>query len=160
MSINKLITSSSICSQVVASYFAIVGTRYFKKHSMQRSSVTFTFHRLRCFFPSWTWYEICVEVVYQKWVRSSNQVSWWTGSWKKVKNERARVSNVRWELTTSHTYHFMARSMRVHWNSLRRTKSLVMLLEEHHKWNFMMWFARSPPPFLQILVYLKEMWLA
>ena len=45
----------------------------------------------------------------------------------------------------SSMYHLAAVPVRVHWNSLSLMESSTLLLDEHHKWNVIMWFWEHSP---------------
>ena len=40
----------------------------------------------------------------------------------------------------SSMYHVAAAPVRVRWNSLSLMESSMMMFDEHHRWNVMMWF--------------------
>ena len=40
----------------------------------------------------------------------------------------------------SSMYHLAATPVRVRWNNLSLMESSTMLLDEHHRWNVIMWF--------------------
>jgi hypothetical protein len=45
------------------------------------------------------------------------------------------------------TYHLVEGSVRVLWDKLKQMEYYTMLLEEHHKWKYMMWLVGSSPSF-------------
>ena len=42
-------------------------------------------------------------------------------------------------------YHLATAPVRVHWNSLGLMESSTMLLDEHHRWNVIIWFWGHSP---------------
>ena len=42
-------------------------------------------------------------------------------------------------------YHLAAEPVRVHWNSLNLMELSTMLLDEHRRWNVIMWFWGHSP---------------
>ena len=47
----------------------------------------------------------------------------------------------------SSMYHLATTLVRVHWNSLSVMESSMMLFDEHHRWNVIMWFWGHSPAF-------------
>ena len=53
---------------------------------------------------------------------------------------KARELKSRYLAYDSSMYHLVTTPVRVHWNSLSLMELSTMLLDEHHKWNVIMWF--------------------
>ena len=47
----------------------------------------------------------------------------------------------------SSMYHLAAAPIRVRWNNLNLMESSMVLLDEHHRWNVIMWFWGHSPNF-------------
>ena len=69
------------------------------------------------------------------------------GSWKYYRNMKARELKARYLACGSSMYHLVATPMRVHWNSLSLMESSMMLFDEHHRWDVIMWFWGHSPTF-------------
>ena len=142
-----LMTSSSDWGKVATTSLARREISDLRNQLRHCWGVASTLQRLRHRHHSCMWSAICVEAVCLKFESSSRPLSWQMGNWKKVKNALAKDSKVTWDPDFSSTYHLDDGPVRVHWSNLNWMELSMMLFEEHHRWNVMIWLAGSSPTF-------------
>ena len=71
--------------------------------------------------------------------------SYLLGSCKYCRNMKARELKSGYLACGSSMYHFSTARVRVRWNSLNLMELSTKILDEHHRWNAIMWFWGYSP---------------
>ena len=125
--------------------FAMGRSKVLRNQSKKIMSSNWILHKLRRRCHSWMWSVICVAVLWQHDNRISTRSSYLTGSWKYCRLMKAKELKSGYLACDSSMYHLVVAPVRVHWNSLSMMESSTMLLDEHHRWNVIMWFWGHSP---------------
>ena len=133
------------CSDVKS--FDIGGRKVLRNQSRKILSSSWILHKLRHRCHSWMWSVMWVIVFWLQDNKISTPSSYLTGSWKYCKNMKARELKSGYLDCGSSMYYLPTTPMRVHWNSISLIESSTMMLDEHHRWNVMMWFCGHSPIF-------------
>ena len=116
------------------------GSKVLRNQSKKILSSSWILHKLRHRRHSWIWLVMWVVVFWRQDNRISTPSSYLTGSWKYCRNMKARDLKSGYLACSNSIYHLDVAPVRVHWNSLSLMESSTMLLDEHHRWNVIMWF--------------------
>ena len=132
--------SSSDWGSLDVKSFAICGRKVFRNQSRKIMSSSWILHKLRCHRHSWMWSVIWVAVFWRQDNKISTPSSYLIGSWKYYRNMKARELKSGYLSYGSSMYHLATTPVRVCWNSLSLMELSTMLLDEHHRWNVIIWF--------------------
>jgi hypothetical protein len=73
--------------------------------------------------------------------------SYQTRSWKWFRKDMTKSLKVEYFLLSSSIYHLAGPLLRARWNKHNQIESSLSDLDEHHKWNVVMWSCGSLPLF-------------
>ena len=141
-------------------YFESFDARDLKNKLRRTLSSNCALHKLRNFYHSWMWSNMCITFYCYKWVRISRRDSWWTKSCNNVRNIVASELKLPCDAEGWSIYHFIVGPVRVHWNNCNWIVSSMILLDEHHRWKVMTWFPGSCPCFPSNFGMLNGAWWA
>ena len=127
--------------------FAIGGSKVLRNQSKNILSSSWILHKLRCRRHSWMWSVMWVVVFWWQDNKISTPSSYLTGSWKYCRNIKAKDLKYGYLACGSSMYHLAVAPLMVRWNSMILIESSMMLFDEHHRWNVMMWFWGHSPTF-------------
>ena len=116
------------------------GRKVLRNQSKKILSSSWILHKLQHHLHSWIWSVMWVAVLWQQDNRISTPSSYLIGSWKYCRNMKDRELKSGYLTCGSSMYHLVVALVRVHWNNLSLMESSMMLLDEHHRWNVIIWF--------------------
>ena len=98
----------------------------------------------RC-LHSWIWSEICMELVWQREVKSLVPISYRMGSWKCGRKDMERELKSWKEPRGSSIFYLTVEPVSVRWKRRKRIELSIKEFDEHHKWKVITWLFGSSP---------------